>query len=178
MFNTHHLSNTSLAPWRAGSLRPNHTQLLWLYMIIVFGHWLEHLTQIYQIYVLGWTPQEAGGVLGLWLPQLAASEVLHFTYNFVLFAGLLLLAAGFGGRARFWWRVTIGAQGWHLFEHTLLQIQWLTSYYLFGAVQQIGIGQLWIPRAELHFLYNLIVFAPMVIAMIAHFHQWEQEALR
>ena len=62
------------------------------------------------------------------------------------------------------------AQIWHFFEHVLLQAQWLAGVYLFGAAQQISIGQLWFPRPELHFVYNLIVFVPLVIAMIHHFN--------
>jgi hypothetical protein len=149
---------------------PLHERILSLFMVIVLGHWLEHLVQVYQVYVLGWTPKAAGGVLGLWFPYLAASEVLHFTYNSLIFAGILLLLPGFAGRARRWWWVTVAAGAWHFFEHLILQVQWLTGYYLFGASTQMGIGQLWIPRVELHFMYNLIVFVPMVIAMIYHFY--------
>jgi hypothetical protein len=46
--------------------------------------------------------------------------------------------------------------------------QYLTGYYLFGAPHQISILQLWFPRAELHFVYNLLVFIPMVIAVHAY----------
>jgi hypothetical protein len=108
--------------------------------------------------------------MGLWFPELAASEVLHFTYNFLLWAGILILRPGFQGRGRKWWTVALGAQSWHFFEHILLQVQWLTGIYLFGATQQIRIGQLWIPRVELHFMYNLIVFVPLMLGMIYHFY--------
>jgi hypothetical protein len=147
-----------------------HERTLSLFMVIVLGHWLEHLVQIYQVYILGWAPKAAGGVLGLWFPSLAASEVLHFTYNSLIFAGILLLLPGFVGRSRRWWWVTVAAGAWHFFEHLILQVQWLTGYYLFGASTPMGIGQLWIPRVELHFLYNLIVFVPMVVGMIYHFY--------
>lgn len=56
-------------------------------------------------------------------------------------------------------------QTWHYIEHVLLMGQYLTGYYLFGAPHQISILQLWFPRAELHFTYNLLVFIPMVIAV-------------
>jgi hypothetical protein len=148
-----------------------HERLLWLYMVIVLGHWSEHLAQIYQIYIWGWVPKAAGGVLGLLFPALVTSEVLHFTYNLFLWGGLLLLLPGFTGRSRIWWKGALAAQSWHFFEHILLQVQWLTGIYLFGASQQISIGQLWIPRVELHFLYNLIVFAPMVVSMVLYFRQ-------
>jgi hypothetical protein len=162
--------NGKIQSWREQLNGPLHERALWIYMVVVLGHWLEHLTQVYQVYIWGWLPKEAGGVLGLWFPGLAASEVLHFTYNLLLWAGILFLRPGFSGRGRKWWTVALAAQSWHFFEHTLLQVQWLTGTYLFGAAQQISIGQLWIPRVELHFLYNLIVFVPLVLGMIYHFY--------
>ena len=152
--------------WRNG---PLHQRILWLFMVIVLGHWLEHLAQIYQVYVLGWLPKEAGGALGYWFPQANTSEVLHFTYNFLLWGGILLLQPGFRGQARRWWNGALAIQSWHFFEHILLQVQWLTGYYLFGASKQISIGERWLPRMELHFGYNLLVFVPLVVAMYIYF---------
>lgn len=142
-----------------------HSRALSIYMIVVFGHWAEHILQAYQVFVLHWDRPDAGGLLGLWLPWLAQSEVLHFAYNLSLLAGLLLLRPGFHGRARTWWSVAALIQGWHFFEHLLLQAQWLSGIYLFGASQQTGILQLWIPRVELHFLYNTLVFLPMLLGL-------------
>ena len=152
-----------------------HAGALWLYMVVVFGHWLEHILQAFQVFVLGWVRPEAGGLLGLWFPVLASSEVLHFTYNLALLAGLILLLPGFAGRARLLWIVALVVQAWHFFEHLLLQVQWLTGHYLFGAAQQTGILQLWIPRVELHFLYNSIVFLPMALALYYHFYPPQAE---
>ncbi len=95
--------------------------------------------------------------------------------EFFLWGGLLLLRPGFQGQSRKWWTGALVAQSWHFFEHFLLQVQWLTGIYLFGASKQISILQLWIPRVELHFMYNLIVFVPMVIALIIHFQQSKGE---
>jgi hypothetical protein len=156
-------------------IQEHHEIALWLYMVIVFGHWVEHVAQVYQVYIMGWLPKEAGGALGLWFPKLAEAEVLHFTYNLFLLTGIILLRSGFRNRARTFWNLALIAQGWHFFEHTLLQIQWLTGYYLFGASEQIGIGQLWLPRVELHFLYNLIVFIPMVIGMVYYLYPSEDK---
>lgn len=172
--------NRSMAPktpsWLDRINGPLHERVLWIYMVIVAGHWLEHVTQVYQVYVMGWMPKAAGGVLGLWFPFLAASEILHFTYNLFLWGGIVLLLPGFVGRARSWWKGALAAQSWHFFEHILLQVQWLTGIYLFGAATQISIGQLWIPRVELHFLYNLIVFIPMVVAIYYYYRQPEHQS--
>ena len=145
-----------------------HRRALSLYMIVVFGHWAEHIVQALQVFVLQWARPEAGGILGLWFPWLATSEVLHFAYNLMLFAGLLLLRPGFRGRALTWWTVALLIQGWHFTEHLLLQAQWLSSIYLFGAAHQSSILELWIPRVELHFLYNTLVFVPMLPALFLH----------
>lgn len=143
-----------------------HTQaLLTLYLLIVFGHFSEHFIQLGQVYVLGWTPGEAGGILGLWFPVLTAAEILHFVYNLLQLAGLLWFRNEFGGRARLFWHIALGAQIWHFFEHALLQIQWLAGVYLFDASMQTSIGQLFLPRIELHFIYNLAVFLPTLIAV-------------
>lgn len=153
-----------------------HALALWLYMVLVLGHWSEHVMQIYQVYILGWLPKQAGGILGLWYPWLAAAEILHFVYNGLQLAGLVALRPGIRGRARPWWNVALGAQVWHFFEHLLLQLQWLTGIYLFGASQQMGIGQLLLPRLELHFLYNLVVFLPTVVAFVLYFRSFQERA--
>jgi len=149
----------------------SHATKVLLYMFIVFGHFSEHAIQIYQIYGMGWIPKEAGGILGLWLPALAQAEVLHFAYNFFQLAGLLLLFSGFVGSARSWWKVAIAAQCWHFFEHLLLQVQWLLGIYLFGASQPMSLGQLLLPRAELHFIYNFVVFVPTIIGVMLYLLQ-------
>lgn len=140
-------------------------KLLLLYMLVVFGHFGEHFIQVGQVYILGWLPNEAGGILGLWFPALAAAEILHFSYNLLQLYGLVWFRNEFDGRSRSFWHIALGAQIWHLFEHALLQIQWLTGVYLFGASLQMSIGQLFLPRIELHFLYNLVVFIPTMVAV-------------
>lgn len=152
-----------------------HKRALLVYMIVVFGHWVEHILQAYQVFILHWAPADAGGLLGFWYPWLAQSEVLHFVYNFSLLAGLFLLRPAFQGRARTWWTVAALVQGWHFFEHLLLQAQWLTGIYLFEASQQTGILQLWIPRVELHFLYNTLVFLPMLLGLFFYTRERKRE---
>ena len=147
-----------------------HEVALLLYMVVVFGHWAEHIVQALQVFVLGWARPEAGGVLGLWFPALASAEILHFVYNLSLLAGLVLLRPAFVGRARTMWSLALIFQGWHFFEHLLLQVQWITGLYLFGASEQSSILQQWIPRVELHFLYNTVVFLPMAVALYYHLY--------
>lgn len=145
-----------------------HERSLQLFMVVVLGHWAEHLAQAFQIYALGWPVPESRGVLGLWYPWLVKSEVLHYGYALVMLIGLWLLRPGFVGLSRTWWSVALGIQFWHHIEHALLQGQALTGHNLFHAPVPTSIAQLWIPRVELHLIYNTIVFIPMVIGMYYH----------
>ena len=77
-----------------------HKRALNAFTFIVLAHWAEHLTQAYQIYVLGWPRPRAGGVLGLFFPWLVSSEVLHYGYAIVMLIGIWTLRKGFTGTSR------------------------------------------------------------------------------
>jgi hypothetical protein len=145
-----------------------HERALQLFMVIVLAHWAEHLTQAFQIYVLGWPVPEARGVLGHWYPWMVKSEVLHYGYALVMLAGIWILRQGFVGTSRTWWNVALGIQFWHHIEHALLQGQALAGQNLFNSPVPVSVAQLWIPRVELHLIYNTLVFIPMVVAMYFH----------
>src|SRR5262249_57578994 len=137
-----------------------------IFSAVVVAHWAEHLMQVYQIYVLGWTPDVAGGMLGYVFRWLVHSEALHFGYAVIMMAGFLWLRADMcstPGASR-WWRTATMIQTWHLVEHSLLQVQALTHPF-FGRDVPTSVVQLWFPRVELHLFYNTIVTVPMVIAL-------------
>jgi hypothetical protein len=145
-----------------------HERAMQVFMFIVLAHWAEHLAQAFQIYALGWPVPEARGVLGLWYPWLVKTEVLHYGYALVMLIGIWLLRPGFVGLARTWWTVALVIQFWHHIEHALLQGQVLVGRNLFNSPVPTSIAQLWIPRVELHLIYNTLVFIPMMIAMYYH----------
>jgi hypothetical protein len=147
---------------------PWHERALWVYLAIVIVHWIEHLFQAAQIWIMGMPRPEALGALGLVLPWLIKSEVMHFTYALLMFAGLVLLRPGFRGAAKGWWTASLLIQGWHLVEHSLLQLQALAGQNLFGSPVPTSFLQVFVPRPELHLLYNLVVFVPMIVAMWLH----------
>jgi len=147
---------------------PWHERALQVFTVIVLAHWAEHLVQAFQIYALGWPVPEARGVLGLWYPWMVKSEVLHYGYALVMLVGLWMLRDGFVGLSRRWWTIALAIQFWHHIEHALLQGQALAGSNLFGSPVPVSIAQLWIPRVELHLIYNSIVFIPMVVAMYYH----------
>lgn len=147
----------------------HHARALTIFGVVVLAHWAEHLAQAVQIYVLGWKPPVARGVLGLFFPWLITSETLHYGYALVMLVGLWVLRSGFRGkRERTWWTVALVIQFWHHIEHALLLEQAITGRYLFGRPVPTSIIQLWFPRVELHLFYNTIVFIPMVVAMFLH----------
>jgi hypothetical protein len=155
---------------------PAHERSLYVYMAIVLFHWVEHLVQAYQIFVLGWPRPESGGFLGLWFPWLVQTELLHWGYAVVMLIGLILLRPGFAGLSRKFWTVSLLIQAWHLVEHSLLQGQAIVGQNLFESPVPTSIVQLWVPRPELHLIYNAIVFIPMVIAMYYHMYPPLSEA--
>lgn len=155
-----------------------HKPALMIFMVIVLGHWAEHLVQAYQVWVLDWPRPHAGGLLGLAFPALVTSEWLHYWYAVLMLAALVMLRHGFVGRARGWWRASMWIQVWHHFEHLLLLLQALTGAMLLGRPVPTSVAQLVFPRVELHLLYNAIVFVPMVVAMIHHVRARPEERAR
>lgn len=145
-----------------------HRPALLIFMVVVLGHWAEHIAQAWQIYVLGWPAHHAGGFLGLYYPWLVHSEVLHYSYALIMLIGIWVLRKGFTGASRKWWTAALVIQFWHHFEHLLLIGQATFHHNLFGSPVPTSIVQQIIPRVELHLFYNSIVFIPMVLGMYYH----------
>jgi hypothetical protein len=174
-----HAGTIALTPPRTFLERLNseqHELALRVFMFIVLAHWVEHLLQGLQIYVLGWPVPEARGALGMVFPWLIKSESLHYGYAVVMLIGLWMLRSGFTGKTdRFWWMTALCIQFFHHIEHALLQTQAIIGHNLMGRPVPTSIIQLWVPRVELHLFYNTIVFIPMVIAMYYHLFPPAQE---
>jgi hypothetical protein len=155
-----------------------HERALWFYMAVVALHWVEHLTQAVQIWFVGMARPEALGALGLAVPWLVRTEVMHFGYALLMLIGLFLLRPGFVGVARTFWTVSLVIQSWHFVEHLVLQIQAIIGTPFFGAAVPTSFVQLLVPRPELHLIYNAIVFIPMVIAAWIHAHPSPADAAK
>lgn len=172
------IGTTLTDTWRSGMEHLNtrgHRLALWIFMVIVLAHWAEHVAQAVQIYVMDWPVPEARGVLGIPFPWLVTSEWLHYGYALIMLIGIAVLASGFTGRSRTWWRISLGIQLWHHLEHLLLLLQALSGVNLAGNDAPTSLLQLLIPRVELHLFYNAAVFAPMVVAMYLHARPDEAE---
>ncbi|RUT02801.1 hypothetical protein DSM106972_057210 [Dulcicalothrix desertica PCC 7102] len=145
-----------------------HKPAMQVFMVIIITHLLEHIFQVYQVYVLGWSRKDALGALGLLYPWLVRSEWLHYGHALFMLLGLAALRPAIVGRARIWWDITFVIAFYHHFEHALLLGQVLINKNLFGSPVPTSIGQLWIPRLELHLFYNALVLLPMLIALYYH----------
>jgi len=147
-----------------------HKTALWAFTALVLFHWLEHLVQAYQFFVLQWSRAMSMGVLGMFYPWLMTTETLHYGFAVVMMVGLWVLRKGFTGASYTWWMVAFWIQVWHHFEHFILFYQAQTQSFWFGGSVPTSIGQIWIPRIELHLIYNALVFIPMVVAMYYHMY--------
>ncbi len=145
-----------------------HERSLWLFMVVVMGHWAEHLIQGAQIWLLDMPRAQSLGGLGFLAPVLVSSEGLHFGFAITMLTGLVLLRPGFTGTSRKWWNASLALQGWHFIEHSVLLAQVVVGANLFSSPVPMSLLQPFVPRAELHLLYNLAVFVPMVVAMWLH----------
>lgn len=145
-----------------------HQRAMWIFFAIVVAHWVEHLVQAGQIWLLGWNRPDSRGVVGQWFPVVVTEEWLHLGYAVIMLAGLLLLLPGMTGRARLWWKIAIAIQIWHFAEHFLLWLQAALDQPFFGQPIATSVVQLAFPRVELHLFYNVAVFLPMLVAMYFH----------
>lgn len=127
-----------------------------LFIAIVIFHFFEHVTQLIQLYVLHWSRPDCLGILGMWYPALMRSESLHLAYAVYMLCGLYAFKRKVNHH---WWSYATHLQEYHLTEHVLLMTQLLVGY------KPTGIGGLWFPRIELHFVYNLMVLLPMLMAL-------------
>lgn len=177
------MSTVSYPPRRARlaqrwTLRLSPRRQLQVFVAIVLAHWVEHLAQAFEVYILAMKVPEARGALGLIWPWLVTSEWLHYAYAVVMLGGLVCLRRHFHGSARMWWTVALALQVWHHLEHLLLLGQVVFSHPLFGAAKPTSIVQLVIPRVELHLFYNTVVFTPMAIAMFLRYSQSRPATVR
>jgi len=153
-----------------------HKAALLSFTAIVLFHWLEHIVQAYQFFALHWSRQMSMGLLGMYYPWLMKTEALHYGFALVMLIGLWVLRKGFTGTSYKWWMVAFWIQFWHHIEHFILFYQAQTHQFWFGGSVPTSVGQIWIPRIELHLIYNALVFIPMVVAMYYHVYPPARDA--
>jgi hypothetical protein len=138
---------------------------------IMIAHWLEHIFQAYQVYVLHLHRECALGLLGMKYPWLIKTESLH--YVFAMWTVWAMIYAGWkyfesDWASKMWIYGTIAAV-WHFIEHCLLFGQAVTHHYLFHQSQPTSIIQLFVPRIELHLFYNSIITLLAGVALLEEY---------
>ncbi|MEO8576120.1 MAG: hypothetical protein ABI556_05445 [Gemmatimonadales bacterium] len=152
-----------------------HKTALLGFLAIVLFHWMEHIIQAYQFFVLHWARPMSMGLVGMYYPWLMKTEVLHYGLALVMVVLLWVLQKGFTGKSHTWWMIAFWIQFWHHFEHFILFYQAQTHRFWFGGAVPTSVGQIWVSRIELHLFYNVLVFIPMVVAMYYHMYPPENE---
>jgi hypothetical protein len=150
--------------WTMLSYR-THLWLGFFFLLTTFqlSHFGEHIVQMVQIHVLGLQGADARGVFGVF-----DIEWVHFIWNsFVLLGVLLLLPRN---RRNRWLQATAVISAWHALEHSYILSVYLTTGLsgtpgLLASGGLIG-GGLPLERPDLHFLYNLVETAPLVVAFL------------
>jgi hypothetical protein len=155
-----------------------HERALQAFGLIIALHWVEHVAQAWQIWVMDRPRPEARGFLGAQWPWLVSSEWLHYGYAIVMLIALALLLPGFKGRSRAFWMLAFVIQIWHFIEHQILLVQVQTHHNWGGAkAPQSVLQHFWFTgsRPELHLFYNTLVTIPMLVAIYFHMYPPKRE---
>jgi hypothetical protein len=130
---------------------------------IVVIHFIEHLTQLYQLYILHWARPECLGLISLRYPWLMKSEWLHYSFALYMLVGLSYFS--YKASNKKWWRTALILQHYHHIEHLILLSQALVGIPM---IERVSLGSFIMPRLELHFFYNLIVLIPMLLGVFTN----------
>ncbi len=138
------------------------------YHIFLFGtlfvqsfHMIEHIAQVVEKFALHWT--RPFGVLG----TAVDIEPVHFAYNLTYLALIVISwllfrnkVARYSSTIKGLFAFAIASQSWHFIEHSTKLEQHLVQ----GCVSCPGILGVYFDPVLLHFIYNVVVFAPFVVA--------------
>lgn len=129
------------------------------FMLVLLGHFVEHVYQLGQIHGAHTARPMALGLFGGWWPALVKTETMHYGFAAFMLAGLVWFWPKFAWHVDhghhapvFWWTAALIFQCWHFLEHNVLAFQLLTD----RARESLGTMLFGIERAELHATYTLI----------------------
>src|SRR5262245_48252394 len=128
------------------------------------GHLIEHVVQITQLRLLRLPADQAHGIVGVF-----DNEWVHFVWNNSVALLVLLLLVRFRHNLLLW--LTAALSTWHGVEHVAIIWPYLTTGLRGapGLLAQGGLiaGGLPLSVVELHYYYNLLETAPLVLAFLA-----------
>jgi hypothetical protein len=137
-------------------------------------HMLEHIVQLHQHAILGWSIQDSSGLFAA-----LNLEEIHWVYNF---AYLILLVVVFKKCSFFkihdkpdfqkvfvlLFNISFFLQGYHVVEHSIRMVQYLQTQ----CVPCPGILGPFIDGVYLHFTLNFLVFVyPLTAFFVLGFHK-------
>lgn len=151
-----------------------------LFQWVVLLHFMEHVFQMGQVYLLGWSRRDALGLLGMVYPTLVHSEWLHYGHALFMMVGLWLMYLSPLRRRVL--MIAFSLAFYHHLEHATLLLQALFHTNLWGASKPVTFLQYWFMqqdnalkilgnRIELHFAYNLMVLSPTLTESLLKFLQ-------
>src|SRR5215467_5267588 len=141
--------------------------LFFVLVVTQGGHLLEHCFQMIQIHLLGLPAAQANGLISIF-----NTEVSHLVWNTWVLA--LVGALIFLFPRNHWLKVVVVVSVWHTIEHVYLLSEALKTGIsgLPGLLGQGGlIGGLPLSRPDLHFLYNFLEEALLLVAYFWQIHQ-------
>jgi hypothetical protein len=152
--------------WEAVSTYRRYHWLGVFYVLTVaqVGHLVEHVVQMTQLRVLQLPADQAHGIVGIF-----DTEWVHFVWNNSVALLVLLLLLRFRRNPLLW--LTAAVATWHGAEHVAIIWPYLATG-LRGAPGLLATGGLLaggLPLSvlELHYYYNLLETAPLVLAFLA-----------
>lgn len=145
--------------------------LFFVLVVTQGGHLLEHFFQMIQIHLLGIPATRANGLISI-----LNTELTHLVWNSWVLALVVALIFLFPGNR--WLKVVLVVSVWHTIEHVYLFYKALKTGIsgLPGLLGQGGlIGILPLSRPDLHFLYNFIEEALLLVAYLWQIRQIHAE---
>ncbi|KAF6245476.1 hypothetical protein [Nitrosopumilus sp. b2] len=137
-------------------------------------HMLEHLVQLHQHAILGWSIKDSSGIVGA-----LNLEEIHWVYNLAYFVllGIVFKDCSFfrlqdrmdGQKvAVLLFGIAFFLQGYHLVEHTVRMIQ----HFITGCSPCVGVLGVYVDGVYLHFILNFLVFTyPFGAFFVFGFHK-------
>jgi hypothetical protein len=142
-------------------------------VLIQGGHVFEHIVQLVQVSLLGVPDDEALGLLGYVLQFNGTEEWLHFGFNALYLASLYALIRPLWRSTpavvpRWAFAVFLGAsvwvESWHMVEHGVIIGHVIANH----GCPCPGIGDVALGLGDkvLHFFYNAVAYAGVVVAYV------------
>lgn len=151
----------------------SHRTFLFMTVVVVVqgGHMVEHIVQLLQVTVFGVPDDQALGLLGYLIQFNGTEEWLHLGYNVLYLLALYLLMIPLWRvtpavlpRGGFWFflAASVWVETYHMVEHGVI----IRNVVANGGCPCPGIGDraLGVSDTVLHFFYNGIAYAGIVVA--------------